>query len=291
MMLSYGFSIAGLSHRLSNEPCQDAHCIRHFDNGWAVAAVADGLGSSARADEAANLAVAVFKELEEKKLPDEWDADIGQELLRICFERAFYTIKLASEGDGGSKNDYLTTLTAVLTDGKNVAYGHCGDSGVIGLTVDGEYKKITKAHKGGEFNTVVPFNFGPEYWVFDSPAWEFCSLLLMTDGLFDVATPSLLAGDEKTGGVYIRFVRQLMDGAVLGITKENAAETGEAVRAFFEEGPSPDVTDDKTLACLIREGFVPSAKDGDYYAEPDWAAMREEKYKRLYGGETSHEHN
>jgi len=282
MILSYGFSIAGLSHRSSNIPNQDAFCIRHFDNGWVLAAVADGLGSSAHSEEASAMAVAAFDELEERKLPGKWDPEAACSILRTCFQRAFLTIKFKSAEQNSSKDDFNTTLTAVLFDGKNVAYGHCGDSGMIGLTAEGEYRVITKAQKGEEFNSVIPFNFGPEYWVFDTVEGEFCSLLLMTDGLFDVAAPSLLMGDEKTGGIYIRFVRQFMDATVLGINRENAAETEKAVSAFFEEGPSPDVTDDKTLVCLIREDFSPAVKDEAYYAEPDWAALREEKYRRLY---------
>jgi len=283
MILSYGFSITGLKHRSSDKPCQDAHCIRLFSNGWAAAAVADGLGSSARADEAARLAVAVFNELDESELPAVWDPDAACALLKTCFQRALLSIKLAAAEENSGQNDHNTTLTAVLFDGKNVAYGHCGDSGIIGLTTGGEYRIITQAQKGEEFNSVIPLNFGSEYWIFDSAEEEFCSLLLMTDGLFDVATPSLLADDEKTGGVYIRFVRQFMDASVLGMTRENAAKTEEAVNAFFDEGPSPDVTDDKTLVCLIREGFTPLVKEEAYYAEPDWAALRETKHKKLYG--------
>ena len=282
MILCYGFSITGLSHKLSGLPCQDAHRIRQLKNGWIIAAVADGLGSSSRADEAASLAVSAFCDLDESKLPVKWDKEAVRSLIEAGFQQAFLTIKLEAAANNGSENHYNTTLTAVLFNGKNVAYGHCGDSGIIGLTTCGEYRLITHAQKGEEFNSVIPLNFGPDYWVFRCPEEEFCSLLLLTDGLLDIAAPSLLSGDEKTGGIYIRFVRQFMDAAVLGITEKNAADTENVIRAFFEDGPSDSVTDDKTLVCLISRDFSPPVKDEDYYAEPDWAAIREEKHKMLY---------
>ena len=283
MILSYGFSIEGLSHRKKGIPCQDACHIGRLGNGWAVAAVADGVGSSAHAEEAAVLAVSAFADLDESRtLGATWDAEEALALLRDCFARAYNAILSESLAKGAPMSDYCTTLTAVVYDGQNLAFGHCGDGGLIGLAMDGKYHVITQVQKGEEFNTVTPLNAGAAYWVFESPPDAFCSLMLMTDGLYDAATPALLGGDEGTGGVYVRFVRQFMDAGALGVTVENLGDTEKAVRAFFEEGPSPEVTDDKTLVCLINADYAPPAREEAYYAEPDWLALREKQNERLY---------
>jgi hypothetical protein len=284
MIISYSFSLQGLSHREKDVPCQDANFIRYLKNGWVAAAIADGLGSAAHSDVAAALAVASLDIIEEDKLPSAWDGEIACALLRACFERAYEAIQAEVEEREGDWGDYSTTLTAVLYDGMHLAYGHCGDGGIIGLTDEGKYQIITEAQKGEEWNSVMPLSSGAEYWVFASPAESCGSVALLTDGLFDVIAPPLLHGDEATGGVYIPFIRQFIDPVVLGITAENAADTQKAVAAFFDSF-SPAVTDDKTLLCLIREGFVPPTLDEAYYAEPDWAGRREEQKRRLYAGE------
>lgn len=284
MIISYGFSVQGLSHRKKDIPCQDANYIKHFGNGWALAAIADGLGSSAYADVAAMLAVSVFDNVDESILPDIWDGGLAKSILRGCFERAHEAIISESKLHGREISDYYTTLTAVLYDGKNLAYGHCGDGGVIGLCDDGKYHIVTQVQKGDEWSIVTPLNSGAEYWLFDQSPDSFCGVMLLTDGLLDVAAPSLLRGDEISGGVYIRFVRQFMEHSVLGITPESASQKKQGAMEFIDKGLPPNVTDDKTLVCLIRSGFTPPTVGAGYYAEPDWEELRAERDKRLYDG-------
>ena len=284
MILSYGFSIPGLSHREKDLPCQDAHYIGRLANGWVVAAVADGVGSSAHAEEAAALAVAAVADMDGSCLSGlaPWDGQAAEALLRDGFDRAEKAIGEAASTKGAPIGAYYTTLTAVVYDGQHLAFGHCGDGGVVGLAVDGAYHMVTQVQKGEEFNTVKPLNHGQEHWAFASPQEAYCSLLLMTDGLYDAAAPALLHGDEASGGMYIRFLRQFMDAGALGITAENRDGIEDAVKAYFEEGPSPEVTDDKTMVCLINGGCAPPAREDAYYAEPDWEALRARQNERLY---------
>lgn len=46
MIFEYGFSVVGKSHIKKGTCCQDSHCIRKLENGWIIAAVADGVGSA-----------------------------------------------------------------------------------------------------------------------------------------------------------------------------------------------------------------------------------------------------
>ncbi len=54
---AYGASVRGTSHTGTGLPCQDAHGWRFLSSGIACA-VADGLGSAARADAGAQIVVA-----------------------------------------------------------------------------------------------------------------------------------------------------------------------------------------------------------------------------------------
>jgi hypothetical protein len=91
-----------------------------------------------------------------------------------------------------------------------------------------------------------------------------------------------LRNDEASGGVYIRFIRQFLDATILEIDPENVTATQNAIAAFFEFDFTADVSDDKTLVCLVREGFAPPVIDEAYYAEPDWGALRKKQNSRLY---------
>ncbi len=287
MIITYGFSHAGLSHLRESLPCQDAHKSVLLNNGWAAAAIADGLGSSQFSEKAAAIAVGEFELWEGEVLPLIWESEVAMELIKKRFERALTKINAAALADGVYPYGYNTTLTAVLYDGFHMAYGHSGDGGIIGLTIRGKYKLITEPQKGEEHNSVIPFNSGEKNWVFGYEKEKLCSLMMVTDGLLDVAAPSLLKADESSGGVYINFVRQFMDATILGINAENQKEKQTAVREFFLEGPSPAVTDDKTMVCLISTASSPLPQEDSYFAEPDWDALHEKLNRRLYRGDSN----
>ena len=55
----YNLSKQGTSHRDANPPvvCQDANKVIRLENGWVVAAIADGVGSSKHSEIGAQIAV------------------------------------------------------------------------------------------------------------------------------------------------------------------------------------------------------------------------------------------
>ena len=259
MIATYGLSLQGTSHVAANIVCQDAHKIAQLPNGRIAAAIADGVGSSKHSDIAAKIAVdTVIETIAKSMLNPEYTIKLG-------FITALHNIRCQARLRGDVIKNYDTTLTVAVYDGERICYGHCGDGGIIGLSNSGEYIPITQVQKGDEHNMVIPLRAGLNYWKFGSTDEKFASLIMMTDGLLDIAMPSLLSG-----GVYVRFTRQFIDN------------TQDEVKSFLLSDNCKPITDDKTVVAIINNDVVPEMKQADYYAEPDWKKLREEKYKLLY---------
>ena len=266
MIYTYGLSLQGTSHISADIVCQDAHRIKQLRNGWIVAAIADGVGSSKYSDIAAKIAVdTVIYVIETGLMSADITDSYVKHLMKLSFITALNNIRIEANARNDIIKNYDTTLTAVIYDGERIVYGHVGDGGIIGLANSGEYIPITSVQKGDEHNMVIPLRAGLSYWVFGITDEKFASFVMLTDGLLDIAMPSLLSG-----GVYVRFTRQFIDNSP------------DQVKTFLLSDTCKPITDDKTIVTVINTGVVTAVKDADYYAEPDWKKLREEKYKLLY---------
>lgn len=274
MICSYGLSLCGTSHTAVGIVCQDAHKIKELSNGWITAAIADGVGSSKYSDIAAKIAVDTVIDTIEKGF---YSSDEKSYIIKLGFITALHNIRCTARIRGDNIRDYDTTLTVLIYDGKHISYGHVGDGGIIGLTLSGEYISVTRVQKGDEHNIVVPLRVGLSGWKFGVCNDEFCSLTMLTDGLLDIAMPSLL-----NGGVYVRFIRQFMDNAILDIDRSNTEKIKLQVESFLKSDVCKPITDDKTMVTIINNNLYAGIKDSAYYNEPDWEKLREEKYRLLY---------
>jgi hypothetical protein len=277
MICSYGLSLVGLSHANAGMECQDAHQIKHLKNGWTVACIADGLGSSEFSDIASSLSVNAVIDIVEKCIPDQFNVDNLKAILHASFSYALNTIKKEVEEKGRSLSDYDTTLTAVIYDGRKIVYGHVGDGGIIGLSSFGEFISITKAQKGEEHNVTVPLRAGPAEWVFDYSEEEFASLIMLTDGLLDVAIPSLLNGE-----LYKNFLRKFMDNNLINMTESNIDVLKDKTKNYLKSKDFCEITDDKTIVVMINNEIKAQIRDSEYYLEPDWEKLRKELHELLY---------
>jgi hypothetical protein len=278
MIFKYGFTVPGPKHIEEGDPCQDAHKITTLKNGWVVAAVADGVGSAAHSDVSAKLAVDNVTATVAGLMPDQWNVKSIMALLHTGFIVAQKEIEKEAKRQNRTLDYYDTTLTAVVYDGRQIVFGHVGDSGVLGLGSFGDYVTVTQVQKGKSANEVMPLRAGPDYWVFDYSEEEFSSILLWTDGLWQMFYPSKLRG-----GIYINFARQFMDANYIGLTNANHEE----VRKAFEDRINGDdlifEPDDKTIIGLINCELFPQLKEPAYYDEPPWTKMKEDQVRGLYG--------
>jgi len=278
VIFTYGFSAVGSSHLKNGTVCQDANKVLTLDNGVFVAAIADGVGSCQFSDIASSIAVDVSLRV----CAEQIEADSNCNLLAViekAFERAEREIDEYSLSKNHLITDYDTTLSLAIYDGKNLAYGHCGDGGIIGLTNDGDYIKITSPQKtDGMF--VVPLRAGKDSWVIESSQHKFASLLLATDGIYDIFFPYLLKGQPVE--VYVPLIRYFMDNNVLKVSDETIDDIGKEREEYLKGDACASVTDDKTILVLINAEAPLTTKENSYYTEPDWDALQLEWNKKAY---------
>ena len=283
----YKMSLIGSSH-LSEKGgvCQDFSDAKTLQNGWIVAAIADGLGSAKHSNIGSELAVGEVLRFVEVNAPESWHNESLYSLLRTAFHAALKLIKEKASKDGNVVKDYDTTLTCVIYNGTNVIYGHVGDGGIISLNPYGDFSILTIAQKGEEFNAVTPLRSGPDNWIFGSSNESIVALLMLTDGIYDVACPWLIAKQEQK--IYVNYVRPFMDRNILSVkTAADFENAQKEIVEFFTGEHSRKITDDKTLLGIINTDVLPEVKVDDYYAEPDWKKLSTEHQEKLYGSKPS----
>lgn len=287
MLGYYKMSLIGKSHLLEKfGVCQDSSDVKTLENGWIIAAIADGLGSAKHSDVGSRLAVEETLHFIEINIPDFWHNESLISLLRTSFHVALKRIREESERDGNEMKDYDTTLTCAIYNGTDVVFGHVGDGGIIVLNPYGDFRVLTVAQKGEEFNAVIPLRSGPDNWMFESSKESVVALLMLTDGIYDVACPWLIAKQEQK--IYINYVRPFMDRNILHVN--NAADfenVQKEVEEFFNSKDSEKITDDKTIVGIINTDKTPETKPDEFYDEPDWKRLSEEHKKNLYGSQSS----
>lgn len=277
MIYSYGFSLAGRSHEAQSLPCQDAHIAVQLTEMIWLAAVADGVGSASKSDRGASVAVSSLASFLSDTMPadPDWKAS-----LQDGFTYALETIRATAIQEQAPLSDYDTTLTAVLYDGHRAAYGHSGDGGIIGMDRDGHYQLLTRVQKGDAHNEVFPLRSGPSKWVFSDIGQDCAGLLLLTDGVLDVAVPALLSDQPEP--LYLNLIRRFLSGCMLIGTPEETGRHAQEAAEFLLSPFCQAITDDMTVLTMWNLHTAIRCPDPDYFAEPDWALLRRIRFDRLY---------
>lgn len=279
-MLYYGTSLIGSSHIAKGSVCQDSHKAAKLPNGWIVATVADGVGSAKHSELASKLAVETIVEVCTSKIDEKTQLSDCTNILLEAYKTADSKIAQLADDNGDSAFDYDTTLSTIIFDGKRIAYGHSGDGGIVGLSVDGKYERITYPQKAEDGVCVIPLRAGENAWVFGLTEGTYASVLLATDGVYDTFFPYLLRGQDNE--VYIPLIRYFMDNNWLDASSQNITEISKSREDYLNSEAYSSVTDDKTLLVVINSTVKPSFQPDDYYAEPDWNKLQLEWNKKAY---------
>jgi hypothetical protein len=282
----YKMSLIGRSHESAeNGECQDACDAKILKNGWVVAAIADGVGSAKHSKSGSEIAVREALHVVVEGIPGTWHQDGLVSLLKTAYQSAFNQIDKQAEQDKHSVNDFDTTLTMLIYNGENAVYGHVGDGGIIALDAEGEFSVLTEAQKGDEFNSVVPLRFGPKKWIFHAPDKKFASFLMMTDGIYDIVCPWLLAKKEQK--IWLNYARRFMDRNMLPVnTQADFNNAEKEISEVFKSDETKYITDDKTIVGIINTEILPKVRPDEYYAEPDWENLSATHKEKLYGTKT-----
>lgn len=232
MIVHYEYSIRGKSHIENNVVCQDANKVIKLENGWIIAAVADGVGSAKNADIGSRIAVEAVVSFCEQYMPRVFETDILCSSLMTAYFHALKLIESEANKSQEKIESYDTTLDVVIYDGFRIVYGHSGDGGIIGLTEFGEYVPITSPQKGEDLRSVIPLRFGKRFWKFGAYEENLCSVFLVTDGLWEILKPNLLNFDgsreilcnDGLRGIFITLAMYFCDPCGFNLESQEANE-------------------------------------------------------------------
>lgn len=282
--MCFGMSVTGNDHLDRNIPCQDFCKYERLDNGWLIAAVADGVGSAKYSERGSRLAVETAIDFCKENFPFDGVVSSMKAMLVMAYNKAMREIIKLARAEKNAVEDYDTTLTLVIYSGRRILYGHVGDSGMIGLTTAGEYELITTSQKGEDGFGMIPLRFGAKEWVIESPEEEYAAVLLATDGLLEhLFMPAILKLQEQHLNVY--ELRKLMDKSYNRLNEKNLKRFEKQVANVLTDPEQfKYITgDDKTVVVLVSNQVQAEQMEEDYYREPDWQALERKRKRLLYG--------
>jgi hypothetical protein len=239
--LAYGASVQGTGHRRTGLPCQDAHGWR-LPPGAALCAVADGLGSAARAQDGARRAVAAVLDALESALaqgPPAGDAAAIEASIRAAFQSA--RSALEAQCDGAPLRDYATTLLLAATTADWTAVGQIGDGAVVGRWPDGRLETLSLPQRGEYANETTPLTAADALSRVQVRVWlaPVQVLALLSDGLQGLCI------NLATGAPFEPFFAPFLQALVQPF---DSAATAERLAAFLDSARVCARTDDdKTL--------------------------------------------
>ncbi len=322
MIFDYGFSVRGKSHIATKTCCQDSHMIKKLENGWFVAAVADGVGSAKNSHIGSRIAVQTAVDFCCEYMPWDYNLISIKSMLRTAYNYAYKQILRESERIKEGIESFDTTLTLAIYDGNRIIYGHSGDGAIIALNTFGDFVEITRTQKGEDGVSVIPLRGGYTSWVIDAYEEDLCAVLLMTDGVLDTLCPYLLKDTEKgKNKVYVplgaffaspkaiieneQSLMNLRREMEQFITSDESYDSnrfynrlveiyekhvGENAKLFIEELKKNNYCnvlmqkqqDDKTIVGLINTKAISDNKQPEFYAEPNWEELQEAWNMKAY---------
>ena len=221
-MILYGFSIQGKSHIDKGTVCQDSNKTGRLSAGYYFGAVADGVGSAPHSDIGSKLAVEKLYEYCDNNIKKGMGQMDVEDVLCAGYEYAMETIQKYADSHDKKIENYDTTLSAVIYNGKKIIYAHAGDGGIIVRQTNGIVKPVTKRQKGADGTSVIPLRAGERSWKIGTYSGNVAAVLLVTDGMLDgVFQPTLLnlpsstmelaRGDFSQDNVYIAAAEFFMN--------------------------------------------------------------------------------
>lgn len=268
VIVYYKVNMAGPYHEKQNIPCQDSFAIKIGKDGCFIAAVADGLGSELYSDIGSYVAAHKSVGYCAEKIKKGMSFDEIKKIMNNAFVYAYKACLEKAADDENSPDEYDTTLCLAIYDGEKLYYGQSGDSGLVVLLQNGEYRRVTSQQRDAE-GRVFPLCWGPEKWEFGYLDKPVSGLMLMTDGVFEQICPPMMKSYEMDINILLaeKFINRF-DCA------EKISSLEEAAYKYLENYPESHLNDDKTVIVMMNTDLIPERQDDSYYQGPDWDAIR-----------------
>ena len=279
MIYSYGVTKQGHYHIKTNAVCQDSHYIKQIGERFAIAAVADGLGSEKYSDIASKIAAENSVQYCAEKISVSSPSDEILEIIKKSFSDSLSKIEAIADAQNNDITEYDTTLTLAVYLNGTLYYGHSGDSGIVVLNQNGVYQEITEQQRD-ENGCVYPLCFGEKFWCFGIHS-DVASVFLATDGMLETLFPYLLQGEDVN--IYVVLAEYMMNNDILQFGKIETAAIQKKMENFIDGISGEQVSDDKTVLVMLDTSVKTNRQPISYYQTPDWATLkkkRDEEYKR-----------
>ena len=191
MIHHYGITRQGAYHIKTGTVCQDYHCFKSLGERFAVAAVADGLGSELHSDIASAIAAEQSVEYCAREIKPESSGDEILKVIKDSFAFSLNAVNEKAKENGDEADQYDTTLALAVYREGMLFFGQSGDSGIVVLNADGTYESVTTQQRD-ENGCVFPLCFGEDMWAFGKHE-NVASVFLATDGMYETLFPYLRA--------------------------------------------------------------------------------------------------
>ncbi len=270
MFYTYGISCRGSDHIRNDVVCQDYHRIVKCNDHMVIAAVADGLGSEKYTDIASKVATYVSTMYCSKKLQNGMSSDEILDVIERSFRLSQKAIELVAEKSGNDIDEYDTTLSLAIIKDDTLYYGHSGDSGILAMTTDGLFCQVTEQQRD-EMGRVFPLIYS-DHWVFGKYDKPVQSVLLATDGMFEIFFPIYIR--EAPVNVHVALAGFFMDREKLLFEEKGELRVRDEMKRFIEEIDRTQVSDDKTVVVVVNDSVQITRQPDEYYIEPDWDELK-----------------
>ncbi len=158
-----GASVKGNGHLAQNQPCQDAHKITFWENGWGIAVVSDGAGSAANADKGSAFVVTESVQIARELISEgnwicndyfpkdqEWDVTARELFARIQNG----LIQFALKDEIPIKNLHATLIVVIFSP-HGLLIAHVGDGRAGFQDVSSVWKAMITPYEGEQVGETV----------------------------------------------------------------------------------------------------------------------------------------
>lgn len=228
---SFGASVRGPGHIASGTPNQDSWEAFHHDWGDGVI-VSDGVGSKPLSDFGSRTACLAVACATRDCRPDGFDRVLLANRIKDTWLSLVYPLD--------PRDCSATCLFAFRLGDGAIHLWALGDGLAAVLKVDGSIVSLSEDKSGGFSNVTAALSpcVSPREWRnLSLPEKECNAVLLCTDGVADDL--------EDVNG----FVKEFIESH----RALSAVSANRHVREMLKEWPTPQHSDDKTIACLFRE--------------------------------------
>lgn len=261
------FASRGSAHRKTGAPCQDKICVREKD-GAVAAALADGAGSAACAEDGAACAAACISAY----LLDQFDvlsaSDDGAAVKRELLAVVRRGLALLADARGCALKDLASTLLAVAVKDGRYLIVHVGD-GVIGYQ-RGPDISVASAPQNGAFMNETTF----------VTSTEAALTMRVMKGALGSITGFVLMSDGTAAALYDRRGRRLAPAAaqLFSWTSDFTPETAENNLRQSFKNIMKKTTDDCSIVVLAR---CAAARPAAVFPLPGARIAAPEEYARV----------